>query len=82
MHSPTPPAVTLTDGENGRIIPAASLPRLMCPAAKRWTMKSPAVVPACFRPRGVKTRSSIARLIDVPVTASMTRPDTLKPALL
>ena len=45
-------------------------------------MKSPAVVPACARPSGVNTRSRIARLIDVPVTASITRPDTLKPALL
>ena len=52
MHNPTPPAVTLTDGENGRIMPAGSSPRLMWPAANRWTMKSPAVVPACFRPRG------------------------------
>ena len=82
MHSPTPPAVTLTDGENGRCSVGGASPRLAWPAANRLTMKSPAVVPACARPSGVNTRSRTARLIDVPVTASMTRPATLKPALL
>ena len=37
---------------------------------------SPAVVPAWVRPSGVKTRSRMARLMEVPVTASMTRPST------
>ena len=36
---------------------------LTCPTAKRLTMKSPAVVPACLRPSGLKT-SSRDRAID------------------
>ena len=36
-------------------------------------MNSPAVVPACVNPSGVKTSSRIARLIDMPVTVSTRR---------
>ncbi len=82
MHSPTPPAVTLVDGENGRFTVARLSGPAAWPAAKRLTMKSPAVVPACSSPSGVNTKSRTARLIDEPVTDSMTRPATLNPALL
>jgi hypothetical protein len=81
MQSPTPPAVTLDDGVNGRwrvVLPS----REVWPAANRLTMKSPAVVPACSRPNGWNTSSRIAALIDFPVTTSMTRPAMLNPALL
>ena len=81
MQMPTPPAVTLTDGENGRLSDGDPF-RTVWPAAKRLTMKSPAVVPACSRPNGWNTRSRTARLIGVPVAVSITRPAMLNPALL
>ena len=77
----TPPAATDTDRERGRLTDT-------WPGAPRWATENGYVtrlsicVNARVRPMGSNTSDRNASWIDWPVTTSMTRPATLKPALL